>query len=74
MAASTEDFYLFVFNILAFNAIALSMIFDMARDLYRRCKYIVYGSYGPPIGNHVITCGPKLPYILFLKSWTKTTT
>ena len=42
---------LFVFNILAFTGLTLSMIFGMARDLY-----LVYGSFGPPIGNDTITC------------------
>ena len=50
------------------------MTFGVARDLYRNRKYVDYGSYGPPIGNHVITSGPKLPYVfkIVLKSWTKT--
>ena len=26
----------------------------MACDLYRRNKYVVYGSYGPPIRNHLL--------------------
>ena len=39
------------------------MTFAMAFYLYHRCKYVVNGSYGPPIGNYVITCELKLPYI-----------
>ena len=35
----------------------------MARDLYRRCKYVVYGRYGTPIGNYVITCEHFLPLL-----------
>ena len=38
------------------------MTFGMAGDLYHRGKYVAYGIYGPSIGNHVVTCGPKLPY------------
>ena len=38
MTVPTEDFHLFVFNILAPNGITLTMTFDMARDLYRRCS------------------------------------
>ena len=38
-----------------------SMTFGVAHDLFRRCKYVVYDSYGPPIGKYVITCRPKLP-------------
>ena len=53
-------------NILAFIGITLSITFDMARDLYCRRNYVVYDSYGPPIGNHVVTRGPKLPYIFFI--------
>ena len=41
------------------------MTFGMARDLYRRYKYVVYDSYWLPIGNYVITCGPKLPHNFF---------
>ena len=52
-----------VFSILAFNEITLNMTFAMAFYLYHRCKYVVNGSYEPPIGNYVITCEPKLPYI-----------
>ena len=52
-----------VFSILAFNEITLNMTFAMAFYLYHRCKYVVNGSYGPPIGNYVITCELKLPYI-----------
>ena len=52
----------FVFIILAFNEVTLRMTFGMARDLYRRCRDVVYGSYALPTGNHVITCVPKLPY------------
>ena len=37
MATPTQDFHLFVFNILAFNGITLSMTFGMGRDLSRRC-------------------------------------
>ena len=40
----------------------MSASFDMFLNLYRRCKYVVYGSHGPPMGNHAITCAPKLPY------------
>ena len=103
-AGPTQDFYLFVFNIPAFNGIMLSMTFGMARDLSGRCNYVSpvetgcklnlhetfrrrpgrllnvlctfnlrpvstgidYVSYGPPVGNHVITCGPILAYIIFL--------
>ena len=63
MAAPTKDFHVFVFKIFAFNGITLIATFGIARDLYRRCKYIVYNSYGPPVGNHIINCEPKLPYI-----------
>ena len=42
----------------------MSITFGMARDLY--------GSYGPPIGNDLTTCEPKLPYNFFLNSWTNT--
>ena len=41
----------------------MGVVFGMAHDLYRRSKYVVYSSYGPPIGNHVIDCGARLPYI-----------
>ena len=64
MAAPIQHFYFFVFNVLFFNGIALSMTFRMARHLYCKCKHIVYGSYGRPVGNHVITCEPKLPQYL----------
>ena len=37
------------------------MTFGVARVLYRMCKYVFYGSYEPPIGNRIDTCGPKLP-------------
>ena len=76
MATPTQDFHLVVLNILAFSGITLSMTFGVALDLYRRCKYVAYGEYGSPIGNHVITSRSKLPYIFFfyffLKSWNKT--
>ena len=62
MGAPTQDFGLLVFTILSFNGIKLSMIFSMACYLYRRCKCVVYGSYTPPIGNQIITSGPKLLY------------
>ena len=66
VAAPTQVFHLFLFNIFAFNRITLSMTFGIARDLYRRGKGVVYGSYRPPVGNHVIiTCGPKLSYNFF---------
>ena len=65
MAAPTQYFYLFFFNIPAINGITLSMTFGAGRNLYRRCKYVVYGRYGPPIGNHIVTCGPKPPYKFF---------
>ena len=39
--------------------------FGNGRDLYRRCKYIVYGSYRLPVENHVITCEPELLYNFF---------
>ena len=64
-------FDLFIFHILAFNGITLSMTSGMACYLYRRCKCVAYGielyfnaydSYGLPTGNHVSTCGPKPPY------------
>lgn len=52
------------------------MTFGMACDLYDKGKYVVYGNYGSPIGNHFITSGPKLAYnffnFLFLKSRAKT--
>ena len=70
MVAPTKDFHSFVFKILAFNRITLSMTFVMACDLYRRCKNVVYDSHGLPVGNHVITCEPKLPdsvFILFIE-------
>ena len=38
------------------------MIFGMARDPYRKCKYVVYGSHWIPIGDHTTPCGPKLSY------------
>ena len=60
MAAPKEDFHLFVFNFLSVNRITLSTTFGVGRNLYRRCKYVVYGSYSPPVGDHVITCEPKL--------------
>ena len=59
------DFHLFV-NIIFFNGVILSMTFGMARNFYRWCKCVIYSSYGPPIGSHVITCGYKLPYNLFI--------
>ena len=62
MAAPTKDFHLFVFKIFGFNGITLIITFGMARDLYRKCKFFVYNSYGSPIGNH-INYEPKLPYI-----------
>ena len=58
MAVPTDDFYLNVFNILAFNGVTLSMSFAM--DLNRGCKYVVYDSCKPLLGNHVISCRPKL--------------
>ena len=39
--------------------------FGNGRDLYRRCKYVVYGSYRLPVENHVITCEPELLYNFF---------
>ena len=48
MATPILDFHLFVFKILAFNDTTSSKTFDVPRDLYRMCKYVVYGSYGPP--------------------------
>ena len=38
------------------------MTFGMVRDLYRKRKYVVYGSHRSPVGNHVITIRPKPPY------------
>ena len=61
MAAPTWDFHLFVFKTLAFNEITSDRTFGVARDLYRRCKCVVYVSYGP-----AITWGPKFPYIFLL--------
>ena len=58
-------FYLFVFNILAFVGITFGKTFGMACDLCRSCKDVVYGSYGPPIRNHVVICEPKLTYNFF---------
>ena len=40
----------------------LPLIYGL-RSLPHRCKYVVYGSYGPAIGNDVKTCCPKLPHI-----------
>ena len=43
------------------------MTFRIFPDLYRTCKYFVYGSYGPLIGKgcyYLITCEPK--YLLFI--------
>ena len=64
MAAPTKEFHVFVFIILAFNGITLSMTFGMVCDLNRQTLVsdVVYCSYGQPIANHVVTCGPKLPY------------
>ena len=42
------------------------MTFGMARDLNRRFEKVIYGSYGPLTGNHVIPCGIKLPYYMNL--------
>ena len=60
MATPILDFHLFVFKILAFNDTTSSKTFDVARDLYRMCKYVVYGSYGPPF-----TWWEKLSYNFF---------
>ena len=38
----------------------MRMTFGMARDLYRKRKYVIYGSHRSPVGNHVIR--PKPPY------------
>ena len=43
----------------------MSMAFGMGRDFYRRCKFVVCCSYGPPKGNNFITCRPKLSYNFF---------
>ena len=43
------------------------MTFRVFPDLYRRCKYFAYGSYGPLIGKgcyYLITCGSK--YLFFI--------
>lgn len=66
ITVSTSDFYLFVFNILTFSGITLSITFEIARNLYRRCKSVVYGSYGPPVGSLVITYEVKVSCNFYL--------
>ena len=61
MAAPKQDFHLFVVNILTLKGTTSSITFGVARDLYRWCKYVVYGSYGS-----TITRGLKLPCNIFL--------
>ena len=41
-----HDFHLFVFSILAFNGITLSISFGMACDLYRRCSTLFMAAMG----------------------------
>ena len=48
-------FIYFFLTSLLLTFLALSMTFGVACDLYHRWRYVVYGSYGTPIENHVIT-------------------
>ena len=64
--------FLIVLNIFTFNGITISVTFGMTCHLYDKGKYVVYGNYGSPIGNHFITSIPKLPQFLQLR-WSSGT-